>query len=130
MSEELVKVVNSKTDFGFGVDAWAGPGGLSSPDLPLPSGPLRMTFVMGGNSRAGSQHFSMMKSRDVTKSITQKMLHKDKNQYSKLENTFLHFIGVCLVILLVKSSLIYHKHLIFYPEKTSDTGMLMSKELL
>ena len=44
-----------QTDFGFGVDAWAGPGGLSSPDSPLPSGPLRMTFVMGGNSHAGSR---------------------------------------------------------------------------
>ena len=30
-SREIVK----QTDFGFGVDAWAGPGGLSSSDSPL-----------------------------------------------------------------------------------------------
>ena len=34
-------------------------GGPSSPDLPLHTSPLRMTFVMGGISRAGSQHFLM-----------------------------------------------------------------------
>ena len=38
MSEELVKVIKSlrQTDSGFGIDARAGPGGPSSPDLPLP----------------------------------------------------------------------------------------------
>lgn len=58
------------------------------------------------------------------------MLHKNNNQYSELENTFLLFVGVYLVILLVKLCLIYHRHFIFYPEKTSGTGMLMSKEFL
>ena len=46
---------NSMTDSGFRVDAQAGPGGPSSPDPPLPSGPLRNTFVMGGISCAGSR---------------------------------------------------------------------------
>jgi len=49
-----VKVVK-QTDSGFGVDAQADPGGPSSPDSPLHIRPLRMTFVMGGNSRAGSR---------------------------------------------------------------------------
>ena len=44
-----------QTDSGFGVDAQADPGGPSSPDSPLHIRPLRMTFVMGGNSRAGSR---------------------------------------------------------------------------
>ena len=37
MSEELVtsREIVKQTDFGFGVDARAGPGGLSSSDLPL-----------------------------------------------------------------------------------------------
>ena len=74
--------------------------------------------------------FSMMKNKDVAKSTTKKMLHKNKNQYSELENTFLLFVGVYLVILLVKSCLIYHKHLIFYLEKISDMGMFMSKGFL
>ena len=50
---ESHKIVR-QTDSGFGVDARAGPGGPLSPDSPLPSGPLRMTFVMGGISHAGS----------------------------------------------------------------------------
>ena len=52
---ESHKIVR-QTDSGFRVDAQAGPGGPSSPDPPLPSGPLRNTFVMGGISRAGSRH--------------------------------------------------------------------------
>ena len=52
-SHEAVK----QTDSGFGVDAQADPGkGPSSPDSPLHIRPLRITFVMGGNSRAGSRH--------------------------------------------------------------------------
>ena len=45
--------VVKQTDSGFGVDVQAAPGGPSSPDLPLHIRPLRMTFVMGGNSHAG-----------------------------------------------------------------------------
>ena len=50
-SREIVK----QTDFGFGVDVQVDPGGPSSPDSPLHIRPLHMTFVMGGNSRAGSR---------------------------------------------------------------------------
>ena len=49
-SRKIVK----QTDSGFRVDAQADPGGPSSPDSPLHVRPLRMIFVMGGNSRAGS----------------------------------------------------------------------------
>ena len=47
---ESCKIVK-QTDSGFGVDAQADPGGPSSPDSPLHIRPLRMTFVMGGNSQ-------------------------------------------------------------------------------
>ena len=56
---ESLKIVK-QTGSGLGVDAQADPGGPSSPDLPLHIRPLRMTFVMGGNSCAGSRH------RDIT----------------------------------------------------------------
>ena len=58
MSEELVtsREIVKQTDFGFGVDAMAGPAG---PPRALSRlwhiRSLRMTFVMGGNSRAGSR---------------------------------------------------------------------------
>jgi len=48
-----------QTDSGFGVDAQAGPGGPLSPDSPLPSGPLCMTFVMSGIARARSWHLPL-----------------------------------------------------------------------
>ena len=53
-SRKIVK----QTDSGFGVDAQADSGrGASGPDLPLHMRPLHMTFVMGGNSHAGSRKF-------------------------------------------------------------------------
>ena len=57
LSEELVKGINivRQTDSGFGVDARAGPGGLSSPEALLIRS-LPHDVVMGGISRAGSQH--------------------------------------------------------------------------
>ena len=58
-----------QTNFGFGVDAQAGPGGLSSPDSPLPSGPLLMTFVMGGNSRAGSRQTLQSTNNNLRKTL-------------------------------------------------------------
>ena len=54
---ESHKIVR-QTDSGLGVDAGAGPGDPSSPDLPFLSGLLRMTFVMGGISRGGSRHYT------------------------------------------------------------------------
>ena len=56
ISEELVKAVK-QADSGLGVDAQAGPGGPLSPDSPLHIRPLLMTFVMGGNSCAGSRQY-------------------------------------------------------------------------
>ena len=62
-SRKIVK----QTDSGFGADAQAGPGdgGPSSPDTPLYIRPLHMTFVMGGNSRAGSRQslFNLVQSQ-------------------------------------------------------------------
>ena len=57
MSEELVKVAKQQNRqiLVLGVDAQAGPGGPLSPDSPLHIRPLLMTFVMGGNSCAGSR---------------------------------------------------------------------------
>ena len=55
MSEELVKGIKivSQRDSGFGVDARAGPGGLSSPEALLIKS-LPHDLVMGGISCAGS----------------------------------------------------------------------------
>ena len=47
---ERHNIVNSRqTDFGFGVDARAGPGSPSSPDPPCLSGLLRMTLSWVGS---------------------------------------------------------------------------------
>ena len=56
MSEELVKGIKivSQRDSGFGVDAQAGPGGLSSPEALLIKS-LPHDLVMGGISCAGSR---------------------------------------------------------------------------
>ena len=50
-----IKIV-SQRDSGFGVDARAGPGGLSSPEALLVRSPS-YDLVMGGISRAGSWQF-------------------------------------------------------------------------
>ena len=62
-SRKIVK----QTGSGLGVDAQADPGGPSSPDLPLHIRPLRMTFVMGGNSHAGSLRHTPMGTLFLTK---------------------------------------------------------------
>ena len=57
MSEELVKdKIIRQTDSGLGVDARADPGGPSSPEALLIR-TLPHDLVMGGLSRAGSQHY-------------------------------------------------------------------------